>query len=103
MTKYGAQKIIIDGITFASQAEGRRYHQLKLLQRGGVISGLEMQPSFEIVIGGLKVCRYVGDFAYSEGGSRVIEDVKGVRTPVFALKKKLMKAVHGIDVKEVRA
>lgn len=98
VSKYGAKACVIDGVRFASLKEGRRYEQLKLLVRAGQISGLELQPRFPLVVNGLKVCTYVGDFSYQEAGARVIEDSKGVLTDVFKLKRKLMKAVHGIEI-----
>lgn len=103
MTKYRAKPVTIDGIRFASQAEARRYGELKLWQRDGGISGLAVHPRFALTVNGLKVCTYEADFEYWIGETRVIEDVKGVLTPVYRLKKKLLRAVHGIEIKEVAA
>ena len=101
-SKYGNRPTEVDGIKFASAKEARRYSELKVLSRAGLVKGLILQPRFPITINGVKVCEYVGDFEYrDETGARVIEDAKGVRTDVFILKSKLMRAVHGIDVKEV--
>lgn len=99
--KYRNVKTIVDGITFDSAKEARRYGELKLLQRGRQISGLQVQPSFPIVINGVKVCTYKADFGYVDQiGSPVIEDCKGFKTPVYLLKKKLMLAVYGIEIHE---
>jgi hypothetical protein len=99
--KYRNIKTTVDGITFDSAKEARRYSELKLLERSGRITGLEVQPSFPIVINGVKVCTYKADFGYVDQiGSPVIEDCKGFKTPVYRLKKKLMLAVHGIEVLE---
>lgn len=99
--KYGARKTVIDGVTFASAKEANRYAQLRVLERAGAIKGLILQPRFPLVVNGSKVCTYVADFEYrDETGARVIEDVKGVKTDVYRIKNKLMRAVHGIDVKE---
>jgi hypothetical protein len=99
--KYKNVKTTVDGIVFDSAKEARRYGELKLLQRGRQISGLQVQPSFPIVINGVKVCTYKADFGYVDQiGSPVIEDCKGFKTPVYRLKKKLMLAVHGISVVE---
>jgi hypothetical protein len=103
MTKYGAIRTEVDGVTFASKAEARRYAELKLLERAGEIAQLELQPRYPLVVNGVKVATYVGDFRYIERGGLVVEDTKGVRTPVYKLKAKLMLAVHGITVKEVEA
>lgn len=103
--KYHAVKTAIDGFTFASKAEARRYSHLKLLARIGEIADLELQPKFDFVVNGMKVCSYVADFRYRDvkTGAVIIEDVKSqpTRTKEYRIKKKLMKAVHGIDVIEV--
>lgn len=102
VNKYGNRKVEVDGITFASAKEARRYGELKLLERAGEISSLRTQPRFPIVINGVKVCTYVADFAYFEGEPTcVVEDVKGFKTDVYKIKRKLMKACHDIDVVEV--
>lgn len=84
-SKYNACPCIIDGIRFASQSEAKRYGELKLLERAGKIVGLTLQPIFRLYAGIV----YVGDFEYYEGANRVVEDVKGVQTDVFKLKRKL--------------
>ena len=103
--KYRNVKTVVDGITFASAKEARRYGELKLLEKSGRISGLEIQPAFRIVVNNCLICTYKADFRYVTDtphvrGLVVIEDVKGVQTPVYRLKKKLMLAVHGISVVE---
>lgn len=103
-SKYRAVRTTIDGITFASRAEARRYQELRLLEKAGTITDLELQPKFDLVVGGVKVCRYVGDFAYTaRDGRPVLEDVKGVKTAVYRLKAKLLWALHGIRITEVAA
>lgn len=100
--KYGNKKVEIDGRVFDSRAEGARYIELKRLQEGGVISCLKCQESFTLQINQYLICRYIADFVYLDAdGCRVVEDVKGVRTDAYILKKKLMKAIHGIDIKEI--
>lgn len=103
MTKYGAIRTTVDGHTFASKAEAKRYGQLKNMERAGEIADLELQPRYPLLIGGVKVATYVGDFRYTVPltGEIVTEDVKGVRTSVYRLKAKLMKALYGIDIREV--
>lgn len=101
MTKYHAKRTTIDGITFASQKEAKRYQELKLLERGGVISALAMQVPYVLSVNGDKICKYIADFAYVENATLVIEDAKGFKTPVYRLKKKLLKALYGIEIREV--
>jgi len=98
--KYRAKPKTIDGIYFASTKEANRYKELKLLTRAGIIHGLRTQVSFTLEINKVHICRYVADFVYFENGEKVVEDVKGFITPSYRLKKKLMKAIHGIIIKE---
>lgn len=99
--KYHAQPTIVDGIKFASKAEAKRYSELKLLERAKEIGGLCCQPRYTIVVNGKKVCDYIADFSYHDGKKYVVEDVKGVRTPLFVLKKKLFEITHGIEITEI--
>ncbi len=89
---------------FASQAEFRRYRDLKLLARAGRISDLQVQPSYPIEINGKKVTTYRADFIYTDSdGKAVVEDVKGVETDVFKLKKKLVEAFYGFTIQLIKA
>jgi hypothetical protein len=99
--KYRNVPTEVDGVLYSSKAEARRAQELALLQRAGKISHLRRQPRFPIEINGHKVATYVGDFVYLENGKETVEDVKGVLTDVFRIKRALMKAVLGIDVKVV--
>lgn len=96
-SKYGAKKTVVDGITFASKKEAKRYDELKLLLKSGVITDLILQPRFilqdKCVVRGekLRAIEYVGDFQYMYNGELIVEDVKGVLTEVFKLKSKLFK------------
>src|SRR5574343_173201 len=102
--KYRNTKTVIDGVTFDSKKESARYSDLKLMHRAGGITDLTLQPKFDIVINGQKVCSYIADFSYVENGVTVVEDVKSEMTrklPTYRLKKKLMKAVHSIEVREI--
>lgn len=96
----------IDGIKFDSKAEAVRYSELKLLQRVKAISGLTLQPKFPCRVMGELVCTYKADFQYvqhtPDGRSdKIIEDVKGVKTAMYRLKKKLVEAIYKIQVIEV--
>ena len=94
-SKYGAVKTVVDDITFASRAEARRYSELKLLVRANEISELRLQPRYPFVVLGSKICTYVGDFEYRDSnGCTVCEDVKGVRTPEYIIKRKLFLAIY---------
>jgi ribosomal protein S8 len=95
-SKYGSRKTKVDGIIFASQKEATRYGILKLLQNEGKIRDLKLQVRFKLV----QTVTYVADFEYYEKGRRVVEDVKGFKTPVYKRKRKLMKEQHGIEILE---
>ena len=102
-SKFGAKKTVVDGITFDSKWESERYGQLKAMERGGIVTDLELQVKYDIVINDIKICKYIADFVYKEESpdgkiKEIVEDAKGFETPEFKLKKKLMKAVHGIDI-----
>jgi hypothetical protein len=99
-SKYGAKKTVVDGIKFDSMAEATRYGVLKIVQASGLISDLRLQVPYQITLNGKKICRYVADFVYIEDGKQVVEDVKGMKTPVYNLKKKLMEAVFGVVILE---
>lgn len=93
MTKYRAVPTEVDGILFHSKGEAGRYSELRILQRQGVITDLRLQPCFQITVAGQKICKYKADFIYFEDGKEVIEDFKGMETPVFRLKWKLVQAL----------
>jgi hypothetical protein len=104
-SKYGNRKAEEDGYTFDSEMELRRYRELKTLRDNGVICHLDVHPVYPLIVNGHKITRYTADFTYydRERNEFVTEDVKGARTRDYILRKKLMKALHGIDVKEVKA
>ena len=122
MPKYRNKKTIVDGIVFDSRKEARRYGELSMLQRAGVISDLELQKEFELVPAQYetfprfgkngqrlkdgnrcieKPVKYKADFVYKENGSVIVEDTKGVKTKDYIIKRKLMLHIHGIKIKEV--
>lgn len=94
--KYGARRVEVDGISFASRKEARRYQELKLLERAGRISNLRRQIRFALV----QTVVYVADFQYLENGETVVEDVKGYRTPEYKRKRRLMLEQHRITIRE---
>lgn len=104
--KYHAVPITVDGIRFASTKEGTRYRELRLLARAGEIWELELQPVFPLQVpvpGGCAqwVGNYVADFSYQTREGRVVEDVKGVKTPLYRWKKKHVEAQYGIRIIEL--
>ena len=104
MTKYNAKKTTIDGITFSSKLESERYLQLKLLQQAGEIEGLSLQDEFQIARGWInpetgekiKSAFYIADFCYFDNKTHrwVVEDTKGMETPEFRLKWKLVQSQY---------
>lgn len=122
-SKFHAKKTVVDGIQFDSLKEGRRYIELKDLQRAGKISDLRLQVPYLLIPqyreestigprGGIKkgrvienACYYVADFVYIDEatGERVVEDVKSkaTQTEVYRIKRKLMYDKYGIRIKEV--
>lgn len=96
--KYGNKRVQEDGYAFDSKAECARYYQLKLMQRAGHISALQVHPSYELQpafkdrdgIRQRAIC-YEADFAYQEGADQVVEDVKGHETKDYKIKAKLFR------------
>lgn len=122
--KYNASKIIVDGVSFASKKEAKRYKTLSELLNNGDISDLQMQVPYELIpaikepdtIGkkggkrpGKTIQRsvtYLADFVYKDkDGNTIVEDVKGCKFggayAIFKIKKKLMLWRFGITVIEV--
>ena len=126
VTKYRNKKVEIDGITFDSGKEARRYSELKILEKAGKIKSLRMQERFLLIpsqfetvptgdyyqVGSKKgipktkeVCVekavvYVADFTYIENGKTVVEDTKGFKTKDYIIKRKLMLYRYGIHITE---
>ena len=110
-SKYHSKKVVVDGITFDSEKEARRYGELMALRLAGEIRDLQLQKSFELIpvqrdsAGRVieRAVRYKADFYYYDVRRRcfVVEDTKGVRTDDYIIKRKLMLWVHKIRVKEI--
>lgn len=124
-SKYGAKKQTItnsDGtvITFDSKKEMQRFVELRYMEQAGLIFDLKRQVKFVLIPaqrepdeigkrGGVKRGKviekevsYIADFTYTdEGGRFVVEDVKGVRTPEYVIKRKMMLYFHKIRIQEV--
>ena len=93
--KYHNRKVEIDGFRFDSQKEGNRYLILKRMEQEGKIKDLQRQVSFEVVpkSKGERAVKYIADFVYYdiEKQMHVVEDVKGFKTDVYKLKRKIFK------------
>lgn len=118
--KYHNKKVKYEGRVLDSIKEKRRYCQLQLLERQGIISDLRLQVPFELIppiyedvevqlktktkiVKKLvqRATTYVADFVYLQNGRVVVEDAKGFKTPEYKLKKKMMRAFRGIAIQEV--
>jgi len=123
-SKYHAHKVMVNGQAFDSLKEMRRYNELRLMEKAGIIKDLERQKKYLIIPecrepgsagprGGIKTGRvieraayYIADFVYREldpetrEWNEIVEDVKGLRTDTYILKRKLMLYMHGIRIRE---
>lgn len=86
--------------SFQSKREAMRAQELSLMAERGAITDLRYQPRYNLTVNGVKICTYVADFEYEENGERIVEDVKGVRTQVYQLKRRLMEACLGVKIRE---
>lgn len=123
MKKYHNKKIKVDGIIFDSKKEAVRYKELKILEKAGIIHDVQRQVKYILIpaqyehTSGIyskgknkgspkkgklieRECAYYADFVYTENGETVVEDTKGVKTPEYIIKRKLMLYVHNIKIKE---
>lgn len=102
--KYNNRKTETDGITFDSRKEAQRYMELKMLEKAGEITDLELQKRFELVPKqqGERPVVYVADFVYRDArsGALIVEDTKGCRTKEYIIKRKLMLYRYGIKITE---
>lgn len=104
-SKYRNHKVEVDGFTFDSKAEAIRWWDLRQMERAGEITDLERQVRLPLIVNGVKVGTYIPDFRYRSGdGQIVIEDVKSepTKTPVYRLKKRMVAAIYGIEIREVQ-
>jgi len=98
----------MDGITFDSIREAKRYKDLLILERAGKIQNLRRQVKFQLIPGqkdsqgkAIRPVYYIADFVYKDSRGVVVEDAKGFRTDLYKLKKKLMLYVHHLEIVEV--
>ena len=101
--KYKNVKVNIDGFKFDSMAESERYKELKMLNKAGLITNLTLQPKFELQSKfrhngkAERAIYYIADFSYSDISEEkiIVEDVKGIETDVFQLKRKMFLKLYG--------
>jgi hypothetical protein len=101
--KYGNRPEKIDGITFDSQLEAKRYGELKLLLTAGQIQDLRIHHPWMLHVNGEKLGYYESDFDYLENGQRVIEDTKGIETTLYRWKRKHLFLEYGIHIRDIKA
>ena len=106
--KYHNKKTEVEGYVFDSKHEAIRWIELRYMERAGLITDLRRQVPYELIPAQKqngktveRAVKYIADFVYTMGGRTIVEDAKGVRTDVYKIKKKLMRYVHGIEIKEV--
>ena len=98
--KYNARKTWIDGHRFDSMREARRYQDLNLLERAGEIHNLRLQVAYPLLLDTVTLGKYIADFVYWEDKILIIEDCKGVRTPLYRWKKKHFQLQYNTIIKE---
>lgn len=120
--KYHSAKCRFNEMTFDSKKELSRYIQLSQLERVGTIQNLQRQVKYILIPTQFEYCEkygkngnrlkdgkktierecaYIADFVYTENGKLIVEDVKGIKTKDYVIKRKLMLYVHGIKITEV--
>jgi len=104
--KYHNKPTMVQGIRFPSQKEARAWQSLQLLEKAGRVRNIRRQVKIECKVNGKTVCRYIADFVFEEfrGLDQWVEvtaDAKGFATPVYRLKKKLVAACTGIEIREM--
>lgn len=116
--KFKNKKTVVNGIEFDSKKEANRYKELIQMVEAGCIHNLRLQECYELIPkaalntprlgknGRMAYCEravvYRADFSYkNHNGQEIVEDVKGVKTPEYIIKRKLMKYRYDIEVKEI--
>lgn len=94
-SKYGSKRITVDGILFDSKREARRYELLKQMHKAGEIQGFHRQVQFDLEGGVIYRCDFL---IHHLDGSYVFEDVKGVRTKEFNMKRRMVRARYGVEI-----
>lgn len=109
-SKYRSKKVVVDGETFDSKREYKRFCELSLLEKAGAIQNLQKQVRIDLLPSqrdpktGKVIERpvtYIADFVYDQDGQTIVEDVKGFKTNEYILKRKMLLWLKGIRIKEV--
>lgn len=115
-SKWGNKKTVVAGLKFDSKWESQHWVELRLRESAGEIKNLQRQVRIPVVINGVKVTTFIADFTYDEREARdalwagdyvwkpIVSDCKSEATrlePYYRLKKKLLRIVNGIDIREV--
>ena len=101
-SKYKAIKTVVDGITFASKREAYYYRLYSKMQEAGMIKNLKLQTSIPFKLNGEKIFTYKPDFEFDDDKGHHYIDVKGIETPLFRLKKKLIEKLYKIVIEIVK-
>lgn len=105
--KYRALKTTVGSVTFDSGLEAKRYTQLKMLEKAGTIKNVQIQPKFRLMDSykydgkTIRAIDYIADFTYKENDKVIVEDVKGIKTQAYAIKKKLFIRKYIIDLGKI--
>lgn len=107
-SKYHSKKMHVDGQTFDSKKEFRRWLELCQMEKAGLITDLQRQKKFVLIPSQKdesgrtieRECAYKADFVYLRDGEMIVEDTKGYKTPEYIIKRKLMLYLHGIRITE---
>lgn len=99
---FGAIKTEVDGIKFQSKREAYYYQLYKALQKQGKIKNLKLQTKIDFNINNKKMFTYRPDFEFDDNNGHHYIDVKGVETPLFKLKKKIIEAFYDIKIEIMR-
>lgn len=121
-SKYHNEPVTVDGITFDSLGEHRRWCFLKMMEQAGEISNLRYHVNYElipaitedvvvhlktkdkVVTKTIQSARYYeADFVYvNKNGEEIVEDFKGQETDLFKFKAALFRYKYGKDIKIVK-
>lgn len=109
VSKYKNKKVVCDGIKFDSAKERNYYLKFKMMEEAGIIKDLELQKKFILqkgyTINGKKrrEISYKADFCYvtTKDDKLHVVDIKGFKTDVYKLKKKLFELKYGIELEEI--
>lgn len=107
--KYSARKTVCgSGHTHDSRREAVRCNELHLMQRAGEISDLRVQVAYDLIpsmkyedMPNERSVKYIADFVYTKDGKTIIEDTKGMQTPAYIIKRKLLKKLYCVDGKAI--